>query len=120
MKTKRPDPQLRLRILLGRDIAVGPGKADLLEAILRTSSIAAAAREMDMSYKRAWLLIDTMNRCFAKPVIAAKKGGNRGGGAELTALGEEVLIRYRRMQTAARRATADDLEVLRRKMRKVS
>jgi hypothetical protein len=66
MKTKRPDLQLRVRILLGRDIAVGPGKADLLEAIFKTNSIAAAAREMGMSYKRAWLLIDTMNRCFAK------------------------------------------------------
>jgi hypothetical protein len=57
MKTKRPDLQLRVRILLGRDIAVGPGKADLLEAILKTNSIAAAAREMGMSYKRAWFLI---------------------------------------------------------------
>jgi molybdate transport system regulatory protein len=119
MKTKLPNPQLRLRILVGQNIAVGPGKADLLEAILKTNSIAAAAREMSMSYKRAWLLIDTMNRCFTKPVVAAKKGGNRGGGAGLTALGEEVLVRYRRMQSATRRATTDDLEALRRKMRKV-
>jgi molybdate transport system regulatory protein len=75
---------------------------------------------MHMSYKRAWLLIDTMNRCFAKPVVAAKKGGNRGGGAGLTALGEEVLDRYRRMQSATMRATAGDLKALRRKMRKVN
>jgi molybdate transport system regulatory protein len=119
MKTKCPEPQLRLRILLGRNIAVGPGKADLLEAILKTSSIAAASRQMGMSYKRAWLLIDTMNRCFAKPIVAAKKGGNRGGGARLTALGEEVLVRYRRMQSAMLRATTGDLRALRRKMRKV-
>jgi molybdate transport system regulatory protein len=119
MKAKRPDPELRLRILLGRNIAVGPGKADLLEAILKTNSIAAAAREMGMSYKRAWLLIETMNRCFTKPVVAAKKGGNRGGGAALTALGEEVLFRYRRMQSATRRATTVDLRALRRKMRNV-
>ena len=65
----------RLRILLGADIAIGPGKADLLEAIGRTGSISAAAREMDMSYRRAWLLVDTMNHCFHAPLVEAVKGG---------------------------------------------
>jgi molybdate transport system regulatory protein len=113
---KLPDPQLRLRILVGRNIAVGPGKADLLEAILTTNSIAAASRQMGMSYKRAWLLIDTMNCCFAKSAVAAKKGGNRGGGAGLTALGEEVLVPYRRMQSTTRRATTEDLRALKGEM----
>jgi molybdate transport system regulatory protein len=118
MTTKLPGPQLRLRILLGRNIAVGPGKADLLEAILKTNSIAAAAREMGMSYKRAWLLVETMNRCFSKPVVTAIKGGKNGGGALLTSLGVEVLLRYRSMQNVMERETARDLRALKRIMRK--
>ncbi len=91
----------RLRILLGSDIAIGPGKADLLEAIGRTGSISAAAREMEMSYRRAWLLVDTMNQCFRKPLIEAVKGGSGGGGAQITALGLDVLARYRAMELKA-------------------
>ena len=75
MKTQSPGPVFRLRIVLGRDIAVGPGKADLLEGIRETGSIAAAGRRLGMSYKRAWLLVDTMNRCFSKPLVEAIKGG---------------------------------------------
>jgi len=91
----------RLRILLGADIAIGPGKADLLEAIGRTGSISAAAREMDMSYRRAWLLVDTMNHCFRAPLVEAVKGGTGGGGALVTALGLDVLARYRAMELKA-------------------
>ena len=108
----------RLRIVLGRDIAVGPGKADLLEGIRETGSIAAAGRRMGMSYKQAWLLIDTMNHCFSKPLVEAVKGGKSGGGANLTQLGEDVLTRYRRMQTATEEVIADDLAALKRVMRK--
>ena len=100
MASHSSGPVARLRVVLGRDIAVGPGKADLLEGIRETGSIAAAGRRMGMSYKQAWLLIDTMNRCFAKPLVEAAKGGKSGGGAHLTPLGEDVLARYRRMQTA--------------------
>ncbi len=111
-------PVARLRVVLGRDIALGPGKADLLDGIRETGSIAAAGRRMGMSYKQAWLLIDTMNGCFAKPLVEAVKGGKSGGGAHLTPLGEEVLARYRRMQGASAHAIADDLAALKRVMRK--
>ena len=75
MKPEASGPVFRLRILLGRDIAIGPGKADLLEGIRDTGSIAAAGRRLGMSYKRAWLLVETMNRCFSRPMVEALKGG---------------------------------------------
>lgn len=109
---------MRLRIILGQAIALGPGKADLLQGIRETGSIAAAGRRMGMSYKRAWLLIDTMNACFTKPLVEAAKGGKAGGGARLTPLGEDVLARYRRMQKLTDRAIATDFAALKRAMRK--
>jgi molybdate transport system regulatory protein len=118
MAARSTGPVARLRILLGREIAVGPGKADLLEEIRATGSIAAAGRRMGMSYKRAWLLVETMNACFSKPLVEASKGGKRGGGARLTPFGEEVLARYRHMQAATGRAIRADLVYLRRVMRK--
>ena len=111
-------PTLRLRIVLGDEIAVSPGKADLLQGIREKGSIAATGRRMGMSYKRAWLLVDTMNGCFSKPVVEAVKGGKSGGGAWLTSLGEEVLSRYRHMERETERAVAGDLSNLKRVMRK--
>jgi molybdate transport system regulatory protein len=108
--------EFRLRIRRGDDIAVGPGKIDLLEAIDATGSITAAARSLGMSYRRAWLLVDTMNRCFRAPVVEAEAGGNRGGGARLTRLGGEVIERYRRIQRNAARAGAADIRALTRKL----
>lgn len=99
----------RLRILLGAAIAMGPGKADLLEAIGETGSITAAARRMGMSYRRAWLLVETMNQCFRAPLVEAARGGKGGGGARLTPLGREALARYRTMEAKARACVADDL-----------
>lgn len=99
----------RLRIIQGADIAVGPGKIALLEAIATTGSITAAAKRLDMSYRRAWLLVDTMNRCFKAPVVAAEAGGKRGGGTALTPLGAEVVRRYRNIERAATKAAAADL-----------
>lgn len=104
---KSSGPQLR--ILLGSAIAIGPGKADLLEAIARTGSIAAAGRALGMSYRRAWLLVETMNRSFRAPLVGAAKGGKRGGGATLTRNGAEVLARYRSMETRAHRLLARDM-----------
>ena len=89
---KKPEP--RIRILSGSAIAMGPGKADLLRAIDETGSISAAARQMGMSYRRAWLLVHTMNECFRSPLVEAEKGGTQGGGARLTTTGREVLARY--------------------------
>ena len=99
-----PRAQFRLRITKGDDIAVGPGKVDLLEAIAATGSITAAAKQLGMSYRRAWLLVDTMNRCFKDPVVEAEAGGQRGGGTALTPLGAEVVRRYRRAEALAESA----------------
>lgn len=118
MRSRSTGPVARLRIVTGRHIALGPGKADLMEAIRETGSIAAACRRMGMSYKQAWLLIETMNASFARPLVAAAKGGKRGGGARLTPLGEDVLVRFRRMQASSSRAIARDLAALKRVMRK--
>jgi molybdate transport system regulatory protein len=107
---------VRLRVVLERGIAIGPGKADLLEAIASTGSIAAAARGMGMSYKRAWLLVETMNTLFRAPLVESAKGGRTGGGARLTPLGEEVLAAYRRMEQAAAKAAGPDLARLRRRL----
>lgn len=108
--------RLRLRLMAGEDIAIGPGKADLLAAIAETGSIAAAGRRLDMSYRRAWLLVETMNRCFRSPLVEAAKGGARGGGARLSPLGAEVLERYRRMEALAEEAIAGEVKALRRRM----
>jgi molybdate transport system regulatory protein len=109
--------QFRLRISKGENIAVGPGKIDLLEAIAATGSITSAARRMGMSYRRAWLLVDTMNRCFKRPVVEAEAGGKRGGGTRLTALGAEVVRHYRRIETRAAKAGATDIAALTRMLR---
>ncbi|MGE0255830.1 MAG: winged helix-turn-helix domain-containing protein [Alphaproteobacteria bacterium] len=104
----------RLRIVLGPDVAIGPGKADLLDGIKATGSIAAAGRRMGMSYRRAWLLVDTMNACFRTPLVETARGGAGGGGhAGLTALGEEVLARFRHMEQATANAVEADMAALR-------
>jgi molybdate transport system regulatory protein len=96
--------------MFGPEIAIGPGKADLLDAIAATGSISESARRMGMSYRRAWLLADTMNRCFREPVIASATGGTGGGGATLTPFGRRVLAQFRAMQAHVDRAIAGDLE----------
>lgn len=109
---KRPQIDLRLRLRVGEDIALGPGKADLLEAIAATGSISAAAKSLGMSYRRAWLLVETMNKCFRTPLVQAKTGGKSGGGAEVTKLGHDALRAYRAMQQAADKAVAKALPKL--------
>ncbi|NNM66344.1 MAG: LysR family transcriptional regulator [Burkholderiales bacterium] len=104
-----PIPKVRLEIKQGT--AIGPGKAKLLEALARTGSISAAARDMDMSYRRAWLLASSLNRAFKEPLVEASKGGSGGGGALLTPLGYEVLRRYRRLEQKAMRAIEADMRV---------
>jgi molybdate transport system regulatory protein len=110
----KPDVQFRLRIRNGEDIAIGPGKIDLLEAIADTGSISAAAKSLGMSYRRAWLLVDTMNRCFKSRVVETEAGGNRGGGTQLTALGENVIRSYRRIEARAAKAGASEIAALTR------
>src|SRR5712691_10276576 len=99
MARRRDAWEVRPRWRLGRGgtIALGPGKADLLDAIDRTGSISAGARAMRMSYRRAWLLVDTMNRSFLRPLVATSKW--RGDGAWLTPQGKRVVRLYRRLET---------------------
>ncbi len=96
---KAPKPQIR--ILFRKAIAMGPGKAALLEAIDRTGSISGAARDLEMSYRRAWLLVDTMNQCFKQPLVSTETGGQKGGGAHVTEFGQDVLRRYLAMEAKA-------------------
>jgi molybdate transport system regulatory protein len=103
----------RIRILLGSSIAIGPGKAALLEAIGET---AAAGRRMGMSYRRAWLLSKTMNACFCVPLVEAAKGGLGGGGAGLTKVGHQVLALYRAMEDHTAGTVAPDMEQFRKLM----
>ena len=105
---------IHLRATLAPGTAIGPGKADLLEGIRDTGSIAAAGRRMRMSYKRAWQLVEELNRGFREPLVESSKGGPGGGGAHLTRTGDIVLARYTRMREAATTAVAADLAVLRR------
>ena len=104
----------RLRIVMRPEVAIGPGKADLLEGIKETGSIAAAGRRMGMSYKRAWTLVESMNRCFREPLVETSRGGHARGGAALTGSGERVLGSYRRMQVLTEEAIASELAELRR------
>ena len=107
---------VRLRVTLRKGVAFGPGKADLLQGIRDTGSIAAAGRRMGMSYTRAWGLVGAMNEEFRRPLVASAKGGAARGGASLTPLGEEVLVRYRRMEASAGKAVAANLAALRRSL----
>lgn len=100
---------IKLHIPFGRISAIGPGKADLLEAIERGGSISAAARLMGMSYKRAWDLVDTMNQCFQEPLVITATGGNHGGGAQVTEFGYEVLRRYREIEAKANNLVKADI-----------
>ena len=95
-----PGPALRpvLRIDFPPEQRLGRGKMRLLELIKQTGSISAAGRAMDMSYRRAWLLVDEMNRMFNQPVVESQRGGKQGGGAEVSAFGEELLLRFREME----------------------
>lgn len=102
-------PGLTLRILGGSQPAMGPGKAALVERIAASGSISAAAREMGMSYRRAWQLVESINGSFAKPVVVTATGGKRGGGASVTAFGLELVARFRAMEDKASAAIADDV-----------
>jgi molybdate transport system regulatory protein len=105
-------PSLSLRINLDPEGRIGPGKIALLEEISASGSISAAARAMDMSYKRAWDLVDDLNRLFGKPLVSARTGGKSGGGAALTPLGLSVVTRFRAIENAAVTAASQQLAAL--------
>jgi len=112
MKPKHINAGARLRVVLGPGVALGPGKADLLDAIAETGSISAAGRRMKMSYRRAWLLVEELNGSFQTALVAADKGGAHGGGARLTELGARVLRHFRSMERKTQKAIAADLSAL--------
>jgi molybdate transport system regulatory protein len=98
-----------LRITLDAGMRLGPGKIDVLEAVGRTGSISAAGRELGMSYRRAWLLVDAVNRMFRRPVVLAAAGGAQGGGAQLTDFGHALVAAYRRIEDRTRAAIREEL-----------
>jgi molybdate transport system regulatory protein len=115
MRTKH-NAAVSVRLRFEDDARLGPGKIALLEAVERSGSIAAAGREMGMSYRRAWLLIDSLNRMFDTPVVEASPGGANGGGAALTPLGRELVLAYRAMEADATRAVEHHFAALRVRM----
>lgn len=109
--------RLMLRIEMKPEGRVGPGKIDLLERIEKHGSIAAAARAMEMSYRRAWELVDGLGRCFGRPVVTAQMGGAGGGGARLTPFGHVLVTQYRAIERKARQAARQHLIRLRSRVR---
>ena len=98
--------KLKAQLLCDGELAIGPGKADLLEAIQQEGSISGAGRRLGMSYRRTWLLVDMMNRCWRLPLVEATAGGGQQKGARLTACGREVLTAYRALETQLAEAAA--------------
>ncbi|NCO21522.1 MAG: LysR family transcriptional regulator [Rhodobacterales bacterium] len=118
-ETTKP-PVLRIRIVFGDGEMIGPGKAELLERIDRCGSIAAAGREMSMSYKRAWQLIGTLNAMFRQPLVDSTRGGPGGGGAVLTETGRTVLALYRAFEAEAAEAGSERLNHIQALLRVIS
>lgn len=104
---------VRPRIYIGDGIAIGPGKIDLLRAFGETRSIAVAARSLGLPYKRAWLLIDSLNEGFGRPVVETATGGKGGGGASLTPLGQQLIERYDALETSLNASAGKELQALR-------
>jgi molybdate transport system regulatory protein len=105
----RAEVRFRLRIRQGDLLAIGPGKVALLEAIAQHGSITAAARSLGMSYRRAWLLIDELNRALAAPATRSGPGGPAGGGSELTPVGQHIVALYRDIEARAHTACAEQI-----------
>jgi len=107
-----PEARFRLRLSVGELIAIGPGKIALLEAIRDHHSITAAAKALGMSYRRAWVMLDEVNSALKRPAVDTATGGRHGGGSVLTAVGAEIIERYRRIEQTAAQACAEDIEAL--------
>ena len=106
------DTHLSIRIDLADGNRIGPGKIALLEAVRATGSISAAARALDMSYRRAWLLIEEINNALCEPAVTAETGGRRGGGAAVTAVGDRVVDLYRAIEAHARSAASGEFRAM--------
>lgn len=105
-------PTLNVKIDLDPEGRIGRGKIELLEHIAAFGSISAGARQMNMSYKRAWDLVEEMNTIFGKPVLTAQKGGKQGGGAKLTPMGLALVSRFRAIERAATAVAAEHIAAL--------
>jgi molybdate transport system regulatory protein len=99
--SRKPVVRFRLRITAGDTVAIGPGKIQLLEAIQETGSLTAAAKHIDMSYRRAWILINELNSALKAPAVESAKGGEHGGGSVLTSVGQRLVTQYRSIEDAA-------------------
>ena len=108
----------RLRIYVDDVPAIGPGKVALLEAITKTGSIRAAAVSLEMSYNRAWLLINEMNDCFKQPVVIGSSGGSKGGGAIVTETGHRLVEEYRLLEKEALVSSASRIKSLKSLLKK--
>ena len=106
------DEKTRLRVQIKHAIAIGPGKADVLQSVAETGSLAETGRRMGMSYQRVWSLVAAMNKDFVEPLVLKQRGGAAGGGAQLTPTGERVLAVYRAIERDAERAVAKRLPQL--------
>ena len=115
--SNRPALRVRVRVYVGKEIAIGPGKADLLAWIDESGSIRRAAQGLGMSYMRAWELVRTMNRCFESVLVEAVRGGASGGESRLTPAGREVLALYRQMAMDGSRAAKPAWRKLRQHLR---
>ncbi|MFM0505700.1 LysR family transcriptional regulator [Paraburkholderia caffeinilytica] len=113
----RPEVRFRMRIRSGDAVALGPGKVELLEAVREYGSISAAARSLGMSYRRAWLLIDELNRSLKAPATHSEQGGQSGGGCTLTPVGETIIRLYRDVEVEAQRSCAKQIAELTRMIR---
>lgn len=112
LSAKLLDDKTRFRVQIKHAVAIGPGKADVLEGIAATGSLAETGRRLGMSYQRVWSLVDAMNRDFVEPLVLKQRGGAAGGGAQLTATGEQALTLYRAIECDAQRAVSKRLPQL--------
>lgn len=113
-----PDNVLKIRISHGAHVALGPGKIDLLQHIAQHGSISAAAKQMRMSYRRAWELVDVMNRSFDQPLVVSTAGGSHGGGAQVTAFGHALIMAYQQILEKAALAAASELQLITQHLKK--
>jgi molybdate transport system regulatory protein len=116
--SRTPQIKFRLRISKGETVALGPGKVSLLEAVRETGSISAAARSLDMSYRRAWMLLDELNSSLKSPATVSEQGGNSGGGCRLTPVGESIIRLYREIEIEAQRSCSKQIAALTRLMQR--
>jgi len=114
------DPRLSIRIDLAGGDRIGPGKIALLEAIGATGSISAAARQLGMSYRRAWLLVEEVNAALRQPAVDAATGGRHGGGAVLTAVGRRIIAHYRAIEGLARSSAGKEFRAIEKLVRRAA